>query len=86
MVALYNLKLGNCLGRVELVLYRVFIGCKEGGAGMGLSRTGMESCISGEGCEGSVGEGTTGALGNADSEWDADAREPFALLEMGEVL
>ena len=86
MVALYNLKLGNCLGRVEPVLDRVFIGCKEGGAGMGLSRTGMESCISGEGCEGSASEGTVGELGNADSKWDVEAGEPFALLEMGEVL
>ena len=53
---------------------------------MGLSRIGMESCISGEGCEGSAGEGTMGALGNADSEWDVEVGEPFALLEMGEVL
>ena len=53
---------------------------------MGFSRTGMESCISGEGCEGNVGEGTARALGNADSEWDVEAGEPFALLEMGEVL
>ena len=86
MVALYNLKLGNYLGQVEPILDRVFIGCKEGGAGMGLSRTGIESCISGEGCEGNAGEGTAGALGNADSEWDVEAGERFSILEMGEAL
>ena len=46
----------------------------------------MESCISREGCDDSAGEGTTGALGNADSEWDVEAVEPFALLEIGEDL
>ena len=43
-------------------------------------------CISGEGCEGNAGEGTIGALSNADSKWDVEAGEPFALLEMGEDL